>query len=140
MATDPGKLKRLIRLAQVKHGDNMCDLGSGDGRLVIAGAQAGAVATGYELNPVLVWWSRWLVRRNKLDDTAVILSKNFWNEDLSPYNVVVVFGVGGKMMAELENKLLKELRPGARVVSNGFKFPNWQVAARDRSLYFYQRT
>lgn len=138
--TDPGKINRLVRLARVKPGERAADLGSGDGRLVIALAQAGATAHGLEANPFLVWWSRYLIRRLGLHERASVVQKNFWHCDLAPYSLVVVFGVGGKMMAELERKLELELAPGARVISNGFPFPTWPVAARDGSLYLYRQS
>lgn len=138
--TDPAKVNRLVRLAQVKAGDKVCDLGSGDGRLVMACARAGASVVGLELNPFLVWLSRWHIRQAGLEDRASVRQANLWQEDLSGFNVVLVFGAGGPMMSRLESKLMGELQPGARVVSNGFAFPNWQPANRDRSLYFYVRT
>lgn len=137
--TDPGKISRLVRLAGVAPGDRVVDLGSGDGRLVMACAQAGATAIGLEANPFLVWWSRYLIHRAGLGVHALIVQKNFWHQNLSPYSVVVVFGVGGAMMAELEQKLAAELASGARVVSNGFPLPTWPAAARDGSLYLYRK-
>lgn len=140
MPTDPGKISRLVRLAGVSPGDRACDLGSGDGRLVLACARVGATAVGLEANPMLVWWSRYLIYRAGLRGHASIEQKNFWHCDLSPYSLVVVFGVGGKMMVELERKLMAELKPGARVVSNGFPLPTWPLAGRDGSLYLYRKS
>ena len=117
----------------------MVDLGSGDGRLVIACARAGANVIGLELNPFLVWLSRLLVRQARVQERAMVRRVNFWHQDLSNFSLVLVFGVGGRMMQELEAKLQQELKVGSRVVSNGFQLPTWPLAARDGSLYLYRK-
>src|SRR5688572_29583519 len=71
---------RMIEKLNLKQGDKFADLGSGDGRLVIAAAQKGAEAHGYEINPVLVLWSRQKIKRLRLEDRAFIHWKSFWRE------------------------------------------------------------
>lgn len=139
LPTDPAKIGRILRLVQVRPGERVADLGSGDGRFVLAAARVGAEVVGFEINPLLVWWSRYLVWRAGLSKVASIRTANFWRQDLAALDVVFVFGVGGRMMYELEAKLRRELKSGARVVSNGFPFPSWPVAARDGSLYLYRQ-
>ena len=136
-ASEKKEVGKMIFLSGVKPGDKAVDLGSGDGRLVIALAKAGAEAHGYEINPVLVWWSRREIKKAGLSDKAFIHRNNFWNMSFSKFNVVAVFGIG-YMMKKLEAKLKKELKPGSRVVSNYFIFPNWQYSKKEDNIYLYE--
>jgi Protein-L-isoaspartate carboxylmethyltransferase len=63
---------KMLKLARVRPGCKALDIGSGDGRLVIALAQAGAEAHGCEINPVLVWWSRRKIKAAGLEGRAFI--------------------------------------------------------------------
>jgi len=129
-------VEALVALAAPQSGMRAVDLGSGDGRIVIALARSGIEAHGYEFNPLLVWWSRWLIRRQGLSERAFIHQKNFWHENFAPYDIVAVFGAG-HIMAELEKKLRQELKPGAKVVSNVFQFPLWAHARRENGVFLY---
>ena len=102
----------------------MADLGAGDGKIVIAFARSGAEAHGYEINPILVLFGRWKIRRAGLRGRAFMHWQSFWGVDLSGFNVITVFGIG-HIMNRLERKLQIELLSGARVASNVFPFPNW---------------
>ncbi|KKU26965.1 MAG: hypothetical protein UX39_C0005G0003 [Candidatus Magasanikbacteria bacterium GW2011_GWA2_46_17] len=70
--TDTGAVLTLIEMLEIKSSDKAIDLGSGDGRVVVALALAGAEAHGYEHNPLLVWWSRHKIRRAGLSERAFI--------------------------------------------------------------------
>ncbi len=130
-------VKDMISLAKIQPGQKAADLGSGDGRIVIALAKAGAEAHGYELNPFLVLWSRWRIWRVGLEKKAFIHRKNFWHENLSSFNAITLYGIS-HIMKRLEKKLQEELRPGARIVSNAFSFPNWKPSKKEGSLYLYE--
>lgn len=69
------RLDAMLDLANIQPGDKAVDLGSGDGRVVIAMAQAGAEAHGYEINPWLVLWSRYAIRRAGLKDARSSTAK-----------------------------------------------------------------
>jgi ribosomal protein L11 methylase PrmA len=125
LPTQQKALEKMIELAEIKPGDKLADLGSGDGRILIAAAKAGAEAHGYEINPVLILWSRYKIKKAGLSGKALVHWKNFWLEHFNQYDIVTIFGITG-IMERLESKLMSEMRPGARVVSNIFKFPNWE--------------
>lgn len=127
----------MVRLLQIKSGDRALDLGSGDGRIVIALACAGAEAHGYEHNPLLVWWSRHKIRKAGLSGRAFIHRANFWNRDFSEFTVVTVFGIN-YIMRTLEKKLLKEGRSGARIASYTFAFPTLKPLAQKNGIYLYK--
>lgn len=97
----------------------VADLGSGDGRIVIALAQHGFHATGYELNPWLVWWSRLQAYRAGVGANTAFRCRNLWKVDFSGYEGVCIFGVA-EMMPELRGKLLQELTPEAHIVACRF--------------------
>lgn len=113
----------VIALAGIKPGDRVVDLGSGDGRLVIAAARAGAEAHGYEINPLLVWYSRLRIVSAGLHGKAFVHLQSFWRVDLSGFEAFLLFGMPG-IMPRLAAKLAAE-RPGGVVVSNIFLFPDW---------------
>ena len=131
-------LPRVIELLAVQPGEKAVDIGSGDGRLLIALAAAGAEAHGFEHNILLVWRSRRHIARAGLSERAFVHWSNFWHEDFSRFDAVTVYGIP-YMMRRLEKKLRTELRSGARVVSYAFPFPNWQPAQSDGKVYLYRQ-
>lgn len=131
-------LDKMIEYANIKPGQKAVDLGSGDGRIMIALAKAGAIVYGYEINPVLVWWTRRKIKKEGLEGKANVYLKSFWNEDLSKYDIVTLFGVR-KIMKRLEEKLDKELKPGAKIISFGFSFPDWQYLKKEQATFLYEK-
>ena len=136
--TNPDIVKKMIKLANIKQGDKALDIGSGDGRLVIALARAGAEAHGFEINPLLIWWSRWKIKKAGLINQAFIHKKSFWNEDFSQYNIITLFGMT-HIMKKLSSKLQKELPFGSRVVCNTFALPNWPNVQKLDKIYLYNK-
>jgi len=135
--TKKEKIEKIIRLAEIKPEEKAVDLGSGDGNLVIALAGAGAEAHGYEVSPVLVCKSRKNIQKAGLEGKAFIHWGNFWRADLSEFDIVIVYGMK-HVMKRLEEKLRKELRQDARIVSNNFKFPNWPQAREEDGICLYK--
>ncbi len=135
-ATRNEKMKIMIGLLELKKGDKFVDLGSGDGRIVIAAAKKGVEAHGYEINPVLVFISKYKIKHKNLSGNAFIHWKSYWNVNLNEYTAISVFGIK-HIMPSLEKKLMAELRKG-RIVSNHFKFPNWKVSKEKENLYLYK--
>ncbi|MEW5805519.1 MAG: 50S ribosomal protein L11 methyltransferase [Patescibacteria group bacterium] len=135
--SEKDRVGTMVELARIKPGEKAVDLGSGDGRIVIALAQTGAEAHGYEINPLLVWWSRYRIKRAGLTDKAFIHQKDFWQEDLSQYQLVVIYGISF-IMSRLEKKLTKELKSGARVVINDAVFPNLKYSQKQDKVYLYR--
>jgi len=133
-----GTVKRIVDLAEVKPGMKAADIGAGDGRLVIALAEAGAEAHGYEINPLLFWLSKRNIGKAGLTGRAFIHRKSFWDEDLSKFDIVTVYGVP-KIMERLEEKLKRELGTGARIISNIYTFPTWSPTKKEDSVYLYEQ-
>jgi hypothetical protein len=129
--------RRMAELADVSYGDKAVDLGSGDGRLVIALARKGAESCGYEINPALVILSRWNIRRAGFAGRAHIRWGSFWRADLAPFQAVTVFQ-GSFIMRRLEKKVTHELGSGARVVSDYWRFPNLRPELISGTVYLYR--
>ncbi len=125
LPTKIAAVEEMVRCANVTPGQKIADIGSGDGRIVIAFGRAGADAHGFEINPVLAWISRWRIHRAGLRDHCHIHLANLWRVDFAPFSVVTVFGITG-MMPKLKSKLQRELAPGSRVISYVFRFPEWE--------------
>ncbi|MBU0978263.1 class I SAM-dependent methyltransferase [Patescibacteria group bacterium] len=137
--TSRERLKQVFKLANLKLVDKLLDLGSGDGRIVSAAAQAWVKATGVEINPYYVWLSRQRIKHLKLTQKAKIVRIDLWQFDTSPYSVVVVYGIG-YMMERLKKKLERELKPGSRIISVYFPIPGWQAVKElgDVKLYIIE--
>ena len=131
-------LKTMIDLANIQPDEKVADLGSGDGRIVIAIARVGAEAHGYEINPFLVLWSRYRINRAGLSRRAFVHWRDIWRVDFASFKVITVFGMV-HIMGPLERKLRRELRPGSRVVSNTFKFPCWPLSSKEGRVYLYDQ-
>ncbi|KAM6965010.1 adenine nucleotide translocase lysine N-methyltransferase [Aplochiton taeniatus] len=103
----------------------LADLGSGDGRLVLAASSVGFQCTGFEINSMLMVYARGKARWAGLSPCqATFVNKDFWKTDLSKFNNVTVFLAPG-VMDVLGEKLLRELPEDACVVACRFPFPHW---------------
>ncbi|MCX6764474.1 MAG: methyltransferase domain-containing protein [Candidatus Nealsonbacteria bacterium] len=136
--TKEEKVKKMIELLNIKKGEKALDIGAGDGRLVIALASAGALATGFEISPFLVKLAQKNIKKAGLEGKAFVYRKNFWKEDFSQYDAVTVYGIG-YIMKSLEKKLKKELKQEARIVSNNFHFPTWEPIKKENNIFLYKK-
>ncbi len=125
----------LLDLANLKPGQTIIDLGSGDGRLLRAAARRGARGIGYEINPVLWLISMavcWRYRRQ-----VTLKLANFWRVTLPSADVVYVFLID-RYMAQLEKKLSQELRTPTTVVSFVFALPTRHHSASTATAWLYR--
>jgi SAM-dependent methyltransferase len=116
----------MLRLAAVTPEDLVFDLGSGDGRVVIAAARDfGARGVGVEIDPHLVRQSFDAAHVAAVADRATFLWQDLFATDLRPASVVTLY-LGDGVNQRLRPKLLDELAPGSRVVSHDFRMGDWQ--------------
>lgn len=113
----------MLDLAKVTATDTVVDLGSGDGRLVIAAAKRGATARGVEYNPDMVRLSRERAYAAGVQARATFVEGDMFEADISDATVMAVFLLT-ENMRRLQPKFLA-LRPGTRIVSNTFAIPEW---------------
>lgn len=132
------KTEDMMSLLKVKPGEKAVDIGSGDGRIVIALAKKGADAHGFEINPLLAKIAKDKIKKAGLEKKAKIHTKDFWQENLSNYDIVTVY-LSGHIMKLVERKLRKELKPGARVAVNYFGFSNWKPEKKKGTIYLYRK-
>ncbi len=124
--TKPGSVDAILRLAHAGPHNKVADLGSGDGRILIAFAERGVESHGFEINPLLVWLSRRRISRAGLAGKAFVHWESFWKADLSGFDIVVVYGIT-HIMKKLEEKLEKELKPGAESNFQHLPIPRVEV-------------
>ena len=119
-------VERMLALAGVKQGDVVYDLGSGDGRVVIAAAkQYGVKAVGFEIDSGLVKLARENVRKEGVESLVEIREQDFTTADLSSATVVTLYlSQDGNL--SVRPALMNQLQPGARVVSYTFDMGDWQ--------------
>jgi Histone methylation protein DOT1 len=116
----------MLKLAGVTKDDVVYDLGSGDGRLVIAAAREfGARGVGVELEAKLVQDSRESALKAGVADRTQFLWQDIFRTDVSPATVVALY-LSPELNLKLRPKLLLELRPGARIVSHDFDMGDWR--------------
>jgi SAM-dependent methyltransferase len=116
----------MLRLASVTPGDAVYDLGSGDGRLVIAAARYfGARGVGIELDPALVTESIKIARRAGVAERTRFLQEDIFEADISEATVVTLY-LSPDVNLRLRPKLLAQLKPGSRIVSHDFPIGDWK--------------
>jgi SAM-dependent methyltransferase len=124
-------VERMLDMAQVGPGDYVIDLGSGDGRIVIAAAQRGATGHGVDLDPDMVREAEQNARLAGVVGQAMFLEENIFETDFSRASVVTMYLLN-KINLELRPSLLERLRPGTRVVSHDFSMGDWEPDAQAR--------
>ena len=132
--------KQMLKLSKVRKGQRVADLGSGTGKLVIEFARKGAKVTGFEINPFLVWISRRKIKALGLQKNAKIEQKNFWNTNLSYFDIITVFQIG-YVMGRLGKKLEKEVKRKRKkliVISNTWKFPGRKPEKKEGYVRLYR--
>jgi len=130
------KLRIMLQLAKAKKGEKIIDIGCGDGKILFALAKKGYKVEGIEINPILVKRCQKRIKQLNLEELVSVSKKNLWSLDFADYDLLFLYGTSYIMLG-LEKKLQKELKPGARIVSNQFKFPNWKSAKKEKEVMLY---
>jgi SAM-dependent methyltransferase len=129
--TKNNTVRKMLSMAEINPNDVVYDLGSGDGRIILMAAKEfHARSIGIEVNPLWVFWTRWRICRLNLEDHMDVVWKDFFREDLGDADVVTLY-LSQLTNDSLQRKLEKELKPGARVISNTFTFDGWRPINAD---------
>jgi SAM-dependent methyltransferase len=135
----------MLRLADVKEGDVVYDLGCGDGRIVIAAVrQRAARGVCVDIDPRRIAESRENAQQAGVAERIRFLNQDLFATDLADATVVMLF-LSPKFNRELRPKLLRELRPGTRIVSHWHNMDDWTPqetvrvtsGGRERPVYLW---
>ncbi len=122
--THPGKISAVLKALPLGSGDQVLDLGCGDGRFLAAAAQCGVRGAGYELN-----WLAWFLgrlRQSRSRGLFRIERRDFWNISLAEADLVFCY-LFPDLMPRLAEKARKEMKAGAVLVSCNFPLPGWEA-------------
>ena len=133
-----GYLDGIINVLE-KSGTNkkFIDLGSGDGRVVIKFARRGFLSYGVELNPFLVLWSNLKIKRLGIK-SAKILWSNFWEFNLGGFDIIYFFHFN-RVNRFLEEKIKREAKENAVIVSVGFPLENFKLIDKEGVFFIYKK-
>jgi len=139
--TPENVVAEMLKLANLKKGDVVYDLGSGDGRIVIMAAQkAGVKGVGIEINPERIKEAEENARKAGVTDLVTFRHNDLFEENISPATVVTLYLLP-EVNLRLRPKLLKELKPGARVISHDYDMGDWkpdkEVQLEGHKIYYW---
>jgi SAM-dependent methyltransferase len=127
--------RAALKLLDLKKGQLLLDLGSGDGGMLVEAGKLGLRAIGYEINPFLfiISWARTL----RYGRQVRVRLGNFWHADISGADAVFVFLLD-RFMKKLDDKITAEAKPGIKLVSHAFKIPGRKPTAKKGALFLYR--
>ena len=138
---------RMLELAQVKKGDVVYDLGSGDGRIVVTAAKKyGVKAVGYEIDPQRIKESHENIKKAGVEKLVEIKQQDIRTVDLSGASVLTMYLLPEVNMM-LRPNIWSQMKPGSRVVSHDFDMGDWKAVKTeqikdssgwDHTLYFWR--
>ncbi len=138
----PGTIRRILNFADLKPGEVLCDLGCGDGRVLITAANEYFVkGVGVEIDPIKVGLARLLAKWKKVDDQVSIIRGNIFDFDPKDADVVYLY-LTHQAMDKLFPEILKKLKPTVRIVSYRFCIRGMipEKVNSDKTLFLYQLT
>ena len=142
-------VERMLKLGELKAGEKMFDLGSGDGRIVIMAAEKfRAVSTGIELDKDLWRQSSERIASLRLQKSAKIVNGDIMTQDYSSADLVTIYLLPNSNL-KVRPLLEKQLKKGTRIVAHDFEIPDWKAEktelveddgeGRSHTLYLYRR-
>ena len=131
----------MLKLANVRPGDVVYDLGCGDGRVVITAAKEyGARAVGIDIDPVRIKESQENARKAGVEDRVTFRNEDLFEADIKEATVVTLYLLQS-LNLKLRPKLWKELKPGTRIVSHNFDMDDWtpdkELDIASGTIYFW---
>ena len=137
--TPPELVAAMLDMAKVTPNDYVIDLGSGDGRIVIAAAKRGAKAVGIEYNPDMVGLSKANAEKEGVSAKASFMQADIFETDFSQATVITMYLLPSLNM-KLRDKILA-LKPGTRIVSHAFNMEDWEpdqtANVEERTAYLW---
>ena len=118
-------VERMLDLADVQPSDYVIDLGSGDGRIVIAAAQRGANGHGIDLDPDRIAEARQNAEKAGVSNQIMFMEQNIFDTDFSKASVITMYLLSS-INKKLRPELLDKLEPGTKIVSHSFDMGEWE--------------
>lgn len=139
--TKPAVVEAMLNLAGVKEGDVVYDLGCGDGRIVITAAQKyGATGVGVDIDPDRINEANENAKNAEVTDKVRFVEGNLFEMDFSKATVVTLYLLPN-INLKLRPQLLKQLKPGTRIVSHAFDMGDWEPEETQQvngeTIYFW---
>ena len=133
VGSDPKNVERMVRIASLQDDEVVIDLGSGDGRIVFAAAQANPTVRGIgvDIDAKLVGQSNAAAEKAGLNDRVQFFHRNVFDADLSQVDVIFMW-LFPELMRLLRPKILNEARPGTRVVAALWDMGSWPPDAVEK--------
>jgi SAM-dependent methyltransferase len=123
--TPPETVEEMLRLARIKPGDVLYDLGSGDGRIPIRAAEKyGIRAVGIDIDPKMVAIAEAAAQRADVADKVRFRNEDLYRADFREATIVTLY-LSDVLNLKLRPKLLRELKPGTRIISHDFRMGDW---------------
>ncbi len=133
-------VEEMLKLANVGPGDYVIDLGSGDGRIVIAAGKKGAYGHGVDIDPKRISEARRNAEKAGVDDKVLFVEGNLFETDFSKATVVTMYLLNSVNM-KLRPHMLDKLKPGTRLVSYYFNMSDWepdkQILVNNSDVYYW---
>ena len=134
-------VEAMLQVANVTKNDIVYDLGSGDGRIPVTAAKKyGARGVGIDIDPQRIKEANENVARNNVGDKVKIINADLFATDISEATVVTLYLLPS-LNVKLMPKLMKELKPGTRIVSHAFDMGDWkpekELDVNGRKVYFW---
>ncbi len=133
-------VEEMLKLANVGSGDYVIDLGSGDGRIVIAAGKRGAFGHGIDIDPKRIGEARKNAAKAGVDDRVLFIEGNLFETDFSKATVITMYLLNSVNM-KLRPHMLDKLKPGTRVVSYYFNMNDWepdkQILVNNSDVYYW---
>jgi len=141
--TPPEVVEAMLKMADVKGSDVVYDLGSGDGRIPIAAVQkfGARSAVGIDIDPQRIKEATENAQKANVTGKVRFLNQDLFQSNISDATVVTLYLLDS-LNEKLRPKLLRELKPGTRIVSHAFRMGDWQPERTEtigtRTIYFWR--
>jgi len=135
LPTLKNQIDSIFELLDLRKGQTMIELGSGDGRILLEAGKRGIKAIGYELNPILVMYSR--IKVYKYRGTVKVIWGNYWVKDWPETDGIFVFLLD-RYMQRLNKKVIQKYSKPINLVSFAFKIPDRKIDSSKKGLFLYK--
>lgn len=135
LPTLSARVPEALDMIDLEAGQTLIELGSGDGRILKAAAERGWKVIGYELNPLLVIYSK--ITTLRYGRNVRVVWGNFWRSQWPPADGIFVFLLQ-PYMEKLDKKIMQDYPKGVKLVSFAFKIPGKKPAYEKNGLYLYR--